>query len=83
MNQQPLIDEEGEVRELMTDDMKLFKPTPEVLPPEVLANLPDTKDKIATTVRFDADVLAYFRATGKDWQNRINEVLREYVTSHQ
>ena len=27
-------------------------------------------------IRLDADVLAYFRATGPGWQSRINEALR-------
>ena len=36
----PLIDEEGEVRELTADEMKLFAPIAEVLPPETVALLP-------------------------------------------
>ena len=32
--------------------------------------------KILTTVRLDADVLEYFRASGPGFQTRINEVLR-------
>ncbi len=86
MNQEPLTNENGEVRELTADDMKLFKPTSEVLPPETLAVLPrphKARQKVSTTVRFDADILEYFRATGQDWQTRINEALREYVASHQ
>lgn len=88
MNREPLMNEDGEVRELTTNDMKLFKPTFEVLPPELLAVLPKrgrprkVQSKVSTTVRFDADILAYFRATGKGWQTRINEALREYVASH-
>ena len=38
--------------------------------------------KVATTIPFDEDVLAFFKASGKDWQTRINEVLRNYVASH-
>ena len=33
-----------------------------------------TKEMI--TIRLDADVVDYFRATGKGWQGRVNEVLR-------
>lgn len=33
--------------------------------------------KVLTSVRLDADVLAYFRAMGRGYQTRINEVLRE------
>ena len=31
------------------------------------------------TTRLDADVLAAIKATGKGWQTRLNEVLREDV----
>lgn len=32
--------------------------------------------KVSTTIRFDADVLAALRATGKGWQTRVNDLLR-------
>jgi len=32
--------------------------------------------KVLTTVRLDADVLEYFRASGRGFQTRINEALR-------
>ena len=35
--------------------------------------------KIAVNIRLDPEVLAYFRATGRGWQSRINEVLRKAV----
>ena len=41
------------------------------------------RSAVSTTVRFDAEVLEYFRATGKGWQTRMNEVLRGYVASQQ
>jgi uncharacterized protein (DUF4415 family) len=34
------------------------------------------------TIRLDADVLAALRATGKGWQTRVNEAMREWVRSH-
>ena len=36
--------------------------------------------KEAISIRLDADVLAYYRATGRGWQGRINETLRKYTT---
>ena len=33
--------------------------------------------KQAVKLRLDADVLAYFRASGPGWQTRINKVLRK------
>lgn len=38
--------------------------------------------KVSTTIRFDADVIAFFKASGKGWQTRMNQVLRDYVASH-
>lgn len=35
--------------------------------------------KVPTTIRFDADVLAALKATGKGWQTRVNEVMREWI----
>ena len=36
--------------------------------------------KESISIRLDADILAYYRATGRGWQGRINETLREYIT---
>lgn len=69
MNRKALIDEGGEVRKLTSDDIQLFKPTPEVVPSEFLAALPKrgkprkSQPKISTTIRLDAEVLEYFRAS--------------------
>lgn len=38
--------------------------------------------KVPTTIRFDADVLAALKATGKGWQTRVNEAVREWVKAH-
>jgi uncharacterized protein (DUF4415 family) len=35
-----------------------------------------------TTIRFDADVLAALKASGKGWQTRVNEAVREWLKSH-
>jgi uncharacterized protein (DUF4415 family) len=37
--------------------------------------------KESTTIRFSPDVLAAFRATGKGWQTRMDEALREWLNS--
>lgn len=39
--------------------------------------MPVTKEEIS--IRLDADVIAYFRASGPKYQTRINAVLRSYV----
>lgn len=38
--------------------------------------------KVALTVRYDADVVEAFKATGKGWQTRMNAALRDWLKSH-
>lgn len=38
--------------------------------------------KVAVTVRYSPEVVAYFRSTGEGWQTRMNEALRAYVKRH-
>jgi len=42
--------------------------------------MPDTKKQI--TLRIDADVIDFFKHTGRRYQTRINAVLRAYVDAH-
>lgn len=41
-----------------------------------------SENKRQITLRLDADVVDFFRHTGKRYQTRINSVLREYVRAH-
>ncbi len=43
---------------------------------------PTGSDKEATTIRFDRDVLAAFRAAGPGWQTRMNAALRDWLKTH-
>ena len=38
--------------------------------------------KRPVSIRLSPEVDDYFRATGKGWQTRIDEVLKDYVSSH-
>ena len=78
----PLTDKDGEVRELLAEDIRAMKPLDHF--PE-LARLvrgrgqrgpqkAPTKQQV--TLRLDRDVVERFRATGEGWQRRINEALR-------
>ncbi|MGZ8215567.1 MAG: BrnA antitoxin family protein [Methylosarcina sp.] len=85
-NPSPLTDSDGEVRELTRDDFKKAVPF-SALPEELKTVLrgrgkQKTPTKISTTVRFDAEVLAAFKATGKGWQTRMNEALKEWLKDH-
>jgi uncharacterized protein (DUF4415 family) len=83
----PLIDKDGEIRELTVTDMRRFRPAFEVLPPELVEIIKNRKIgergpqkapiKQQVTLRLDQDVLNKFRATGAGWQSRINEALRK------
>lgn len=59
--QSPMIDDDGEVRELTAEDMRLFRPAADVLP---------------------ADVLAALKASGKGWQTRVNEAVKDWLKTH-
>ncbi|MCR8724002.1 BrnA antitoxin family protein [Frigidibacter sp. ROC022] len=79
----PLIDEEGEVRELTEEDFRRFRPMSER--PDLLAlvkgqgrpPLPPSKKKQRVTMYLDPDVLARLKADGKGWQTRANAALRK------
>jgi uncharacterized protein (DUF4415 family) len=38
--------------------------------------------KTAVKIRYDRDVLEAFRAGGKGWQTRMNDVLKAYIQEH-
>ena len=52
----------------------LFRSRPGALVP--------SENKQQITLRVDADVLSFFKATGKRYQSRMNAALREYVKAH-
>lgn len=82
---EPLTDEDGEVRELIFEDSKHFRPAAEVLPPSLLAKFEALRaaravtGKQRTTIPLSRDVLDRFRATGKGWQARVDAALREWL----
>lgn len=38
--------------------------------------------KLPLTVRYDEDVVAAFKATGRGWQTRMNDALRDWLKDH-
>jgi uncharacterized protein (DUF4415 family) len=38
--------------------------------------------KRSVTVRYDADIIDAFKATGQGWQTRMNAALREWLQTH-
>ena len=45
-------------------------------------DLAPEENKQQITLRLDAEVLAFFKSTGKRYQSRINAALREYMLAH-
>ena len=43
---------------------------------------PAGSNKEQVAIRFDKDVLAGLRETGKGWQTRVNDVMREWLKQH-
>jgi uncharacterized protein (DUF4415 family) len=41
-----------------------------------------TGNKEQVAIRFDKDVLEAFRATGRGWQTRMNDVLKAWIKEH-
>ena len=46
-----------------------------------VSDLIPAENKQQITLRLDADVIQFFRATGRRYQSRINAALREYVNA--
>ena len=87
----PLIDKEGEVRELTKEDFKRMRPAKEVVPEIVKAYKegrlkvrgPQKRPtKVQMTLRLSREVVEFFKSRGKGWQSRMNEALKDYVKSH-
>ncbi len=81
----PEIDADGEVGDLSTVDPALFKPFsewPESLKTKLSGRgKQKAATKISTTVRYSPEVVAYFRSTGKGWQTRMDDALKEWMKS--
>jgi uncharacterized protein (DUF4415 family) len=47
-----------------------------------VSDLIPAENKQQITLRLDADVIQFFRSTGRRYQSRINAALRDYVEAH-
>ena len=79
---------DAENPELTEAFFRAAKPADEVLPENVMAGLTKRRGaqkaptKQPVSIRLSPEVVAYFRATGKGWQGRVDDVLLEHVKSH-
>jgi uncharacterized protein (DUF4415 family) len=83
---EPLIDEDGEVREIAAEDVALFKPFSTLPKAEqkVLLKLrkrgpQKTPKKVPISIRLSPDVAEGLRATGNGWQSRADQALRSWL----
>lgn len=82
----PVIDASGEVGDLSDIDPALFQPfsaLPESLQAKLRGRPKAAVNKERVTLRLSPEVVQAFRASGKGWQTRVNEALREWVKTHQ
>jgi uncharacterized protein (DUF4415 family) len=87
-NRKPLIDEDGEVREITAEDVAHFKPFSALPESEQKMLLSLRKRgpqkaprKVPISIRLSPDVAEGLRATGEGWQRRADEVLRSWLAS--
>lgn len=85
----PIIEGDGEVRELAAEDMRHFRPAHEVLPLALQKTLgmkgrgkQKAPTKVSTTLRLSPEVMDAFKATGNGWQTRIDAALKDWLTKH-
>lgn len=78
----PLVDDQGEVRELSAADLARFRPSTEI--PELAdivrrgrPPLPEADRKQRVTLYLDRDLVAALKADGRGWQTRANALLRK------
>ena len=89
-NRKPLIDEDGEVREITAEDVVRFKPFSALAAAEqkVLLKLrkrgpQKAPRKVPISIRLSLDVAEGLRATGNGWQGRADEALRSWLAGSQ
>ena len=71
-----------DTRELSDEEFKRLRPLGEVVARRRPGRPPLESPKEQVSIRYDADILAAFRATGEGWQTRINAALRVYLSEH-
>ena len=84
--QTPLIERQGDVRELKAEDFKRFRRAsslPQSLQVKLGVRGPQkepTKERI--TIRLSRTVVESFRSTGEGWQTRVDAALQDWLKKH-
>ena len=89
----PLIDKDGEVREITAEDMKHFRPAKEVLPASFFREMEKLKTKRLRgrpkqemkkemlSLRLKKNVIDGIKSSGKGYNTRIEKILEEALES--
>lgn len=71
--------------EWTAEDFERARPAEEILPPEILKAFPKLRGaqkaptKVPVSLRLSSEVVDYYKATGKGWQTRIDEALKDLI----
>ncbi|MBN6710475.1 toxin-antitoxin system, antitoxin component [Canicola haemoglobinophilus] len=82
-----IYDDPFENTEYTEEELDQFRPIQDVMPAEFLTMVKRHRGKQkaptkqAITIRLSPEVVNAFKATGKGWQSRINEILLKHVNS--
>lgn len=68
--------------EVPTENIKAMRPFSELVAQKRMGRPPKENPKEQVSIRYDADVVAAFRASGDGWQTRMNDALRTYLKEH-
>lgn len=76
-------EEEAEIQRGIDADPDTFIPSDEQFARMKPLGRPRLESpKVQLTVRYDADIVEAFKATGDGWQTRMNDALREWLKTH-
>ncbi len=86
------IEKDDDARELTDEELTRMRSAAEVLPEVVAAYQAGqlkrrgrprkTNPKVLLSIRYSPEVVAHFKATGKGWQTRMDEALKDWIAEH-
>lgn len=81
-NPELIDDENPEWTDEMFAQAVRFKDLPESLRQKIGGRPKSENPKEQLTVRYSSEVIAAFRATGKGWQTRMDDALKDWLKTH-